>query len=389
MKSPTFIKGNRITLLHNGAEYFPALESAIDEANQEIHLQTYIFKYDLTGISIASALKRAAQRGVAVHLLIDGFGSLSFPQKAIDNLIAAGVQVMQYRKEDFSFRFRRHRLRRMHRKLVVIDARIAFVGGINIINDYQKPGEPIPRFDYAVKIEGPLLATIHSSARRLWMLVAWAHFKKRWITHLELQPITIPVGNQRAAFVIRDNLRHRRDIERSYLKVIATAYNEIIIANAYFLPGRNFRQALIHAARRGVSVILLLQGKIEYRIQYHASRALYDNLLDAGIKIYEYQKSFLHAKVAVIDQYWSTVGSSNIDPLSLLMAQEANVMVLDQAFAMELRITLQRAMEDSRPVSKIYWGKQSWINRSLNWISYYIVRILQGVLGYSQESTRV
>lgn len=389
MKSPTFIKGNRITLLHNGAEYFPALESAIDEANQEIHLQTYIFKYDLTGISIASALKRAAQRGVAVHLLIDGFGSLSFPQKAIDNLIAAGVQVMHYRKEVFSFRFRRHRLRRMHRKLVVIDARIAFVGGINIINDYQKPGEPTPRFDYAVKIEGPLLATIHSSARRLWMLVAWAHFKKRWITHLELQPITIPVGNQRAAFVIRDNLRHRRDIERSYLKVIATAYNEIIIANAYFLPGRNFRQALIHAARRGVSVILLLQGKIEYRIQYHASRALYDNLLDAGIKIYEYQKSFLHAKVAVIDQYWSTVGSSNIDPLSLLMAQEANVMVLDQAFAMELRTTLQRAMEDSRPVSKIYWGKQSWINRSLNWISYYIVRILQGVLGYSQESTRV
>ncbi|AKH37958.1 MULTISPECIES: cardiolipin synthase ClsB [Nitrosomonas] len=389
MKLPKFIKGNRITLLHNGAEYFPALESAIDEANKEIHLQTYIFKYDLTGIRIASALKRAAQRGVAVHLLIDGFGSLSFPQKAIDNLIATGVQVMHYRKEVFSFRFRRHRLRRMHRKLVVIDARIAFVGGINIINDYQKPGEPIPRFDYAVKIEGPLLATIHSSARRLWMLVAWAHFKKRWITHLELQPITKPVGNQRAAFVIRDNLRHRRDIERSYLKAIATAYNEIIIANAYFLPGRNFRQALIHAARRGVSVILLLQGKIEYRIQYHASRALYDNLLDAGIKIYEYRKSFLHAKVAVIDQYWSTVGSSNIDPLSLLMAQEANVMILDQAFAMELRTTLQIAMRDAKPVSKLYWGKQSWINRSLNWISYYIVRILQGVLGYSQESTRV
>jgi cardiolipin synthase len=389
MKLPKFIKGNRLTLLHNGAEYFPELESAIDEANKEIHLQTYIFKYDLTGISIANALKRAAQRGVAVHLLIDGFGSLKFPQKAIENLIAAGVQVMHYRKEVFSFRFRRHRLRRMHRKLVVIDARIAFVGGINIINDHQKPGQAVPRFDYAVKIEGPLLTTIHSSAKRLWMLVAWAHFKKRWITHLELQPITKPVGNQRAAFVIRDNFRHRRDIERSYLKAIANAYNEIIIANAYFLPGRNFRQALIHAARRGVSVILLLQGKIEYRIQYHASRALYDNLLDAGIKIYEYQKSFLHAKVAVIDQYWSTIGSSNIDPLSLLMAQEANVMVLDQAFAMELRTTLQLAMEDSKPVSKIYWGKQSWINRSLNWISYYIVRILQGVLGYSQESTRV
>ncbi|SDY09503.1 cardiolipin synthase ClsB [Nitrosomonas sp. Nm33] len=389
MKLSHFIKGNRITLLHNGAEYFPALESAIDAASQEIHLQTYIFKYDLTGISIANALKRAAQRGVAVHLLIDGYGSLDFPEKAIQSLLAAGVQVLHYRQEVFTFRFRRYRLRRLHRKLAVIDARIAFVGGINIINDHQKPGEPLPRFDYAVKIEGPLLTTIHSTAKRLWMLVAWAHFKKRWTTHLELQPTTKSVGNQRAAFVIRDNLRHRRDIERTYLKAISTACNEIIIANAYFLPGRNFRRALIYAARRGVSVILLLQGKIEYRIQYYATRALYGNLLDAGIKIYEYQKSFLHAKVAVIDHYWSTVGSSNIDPLSLLMAREANVIILDQAFAMELRTSLQQAMEDSNPVSKIYWGKQSWINRSLNWISYYIVRILQGMLGYGQERTRV
>lgn len=389
MKLPNFIKGNQITLLHNGAEYFPALETAIDEAKQEIHLQTYIFKYDLTGISIANALKRAARRGVAVHLLIDGYGSLEFPQKAIQSLLAAGVQVLHYRQEVFSFRFRRHRLRRMHRKLAIIDARIAFVGGINIINDHQKPGQPIPRFDYAVKIEGPLLAPIHTTAKRLWMLVAWAHFKKRWTTHLELQPTTKSVGNQRAAFVIRDNLRHRRDIERSYLKAISTACNEIIIANAYFLPGRNFRRALIYAARRGVSVILLLQGKIEYRIQYHATRALYGNLLDAGIKIYEYQKSFLHAKVAVIDHYWSTVGSSNIDPLSLLMAREANVMILDHAFAMELRFSLQQAIEDSKPVSKIYLGKQSWINRSLNWVSYYIVRILQGMLGYGQESKRV
>lgn len=389
MNRPEFIDGNRITLLCNGAEYFPALEAAIDAARQEIHLQTYIFKYDLTGISIANALKRAAQRGVAVHLLIDGYGSLDFPQKAIQNLLAAGVQVLLFRREVFSFRFRRHRLRRMHRKLVVIDACIAFIGGINIINDHPKPGAPTPRFDHAVKIEGPLLPTIHSAAKRLWMLVAWAHFKKRWTAHLELEAVAKPVGNQRAAFVIRDNLRHRRDIERSYLKAIATAYNEIIIANAYFLPGRNFRHALIHAARRGVSVILLLQGKIEYRIQYHATRALYANLLDAGIKIYEYQKSYLHAKVAVIDQYWSTVGSSNIDPFSLLMAREANVLIVDQVFAMELRTSLQQAIEDSRPVSKKYWGKQSWINRALNWTSYYLVRVLQGMLGYGQENTRV
>ncbi len=389
MKRLEFIDGNRITLLHNGTEYFPALEAAIDEARQEIHLQTYIFKYDLTGISIANALKRAAQRGVAAHLLIDGYGSLDFPKKAIESLLAAGVQVLLYRQEVFSFRFRRHRLRRLHRKLAVIDGSIAFIGGINIIDDYYRPGESSPRFDHAVKIEGPLLPTIHSAAKRLWMLVAWAHFKKRWTAQLELAPTATPVGNQRAAFVIRDNLRHRRDIERAYLKAIATACNEIIIANAYFLPGRNFRRALIHAASRGVSVILLLQGKIEYRIQHHATRALYANLLDAGIKIYEYQKSYLHAKVAVIDHYWSTVGSSNIDPFSLLMAREANVIIVDRAFALELRASLQQAMEDSKPVLRKYWGKQSWISRSLNWISYYIVRILQGMLGNGQQSTRV
>lgn len=389
MSLPDFVGGNQITLLRNGAQYFPALEAAIDEARQEIHLQTYIFKYDFTGISIANALKRAAQRGVAVHLLIDGFGSLDFPKRIIQSLLAAGVQVLLYRQEVFTFQFKRRRLRRMHRKLAVIDARIAFIGGINIINDQYKPGEPSPRFDHAVKIEGPLLASIHSTARRLWMLVAWAHFKKRWIANLEITPVIKPAGNQRAAFVIRDNLRHRRDIERAYLKAIATAYHEIIIANAYFLPGRNFRRALIQAAHRGVSVILLLQGKIEYRLQHHATRALYNYFLDAGIVIHEYQKSYLHAKVAVIDHCWATVGSSNIDPFSLLLAREANVVITDHAFAEELRISLLQAMEDSKPVSRKYWSKQSRINRALNWISYYIVRMLQGILGYGQESTRV
>lgn len=376
-------------LLCNGTEYFPALEAAINDAKQEIHLQTYIFKHDATGIKIASALKRAAQQGVAVHLLIDGFGSLDFPKAFVQELLSAGVQVLVYRQEVFSFRFKRHRLRRLHHKLAVIDASIAFIGGINIIDDYNKPSESSPRFDHAVKIEGPLLAPIHSTAKRLWMLVAWAHFRKRWTARLELAPVVKPVGNQRAAFVIRDNLRHRRDIERAYLKAIATAYHEIVIANAYFLPGRNFRQALIKAAHRGVSVVLLLQGKIEYRLQYHATRALYSHLLDAGIVIYEYQKSYLHAKVAVIDRYWSTVGSSNIDPISLLSAREANVVITDHAFASDLRASLQQAIEDSKPVSKKYWRKQSWINRTLSWISYYIVRVLQGILGYSQENRRV
>ena len=179
----------------------------------------------------------------------------------------------------------------MHRKLVVIDAQIAFAGGINIIDDQHNPEKLTPRFDYAVAIQGPLLVHIHKAVKHLWMLVAWVHLKKRWINPIVNKPTDKPCGNQTAAFVIRDNWRHRHDIEHAYLEAINRAQTEIIIANAYFLPGRKFSSALKTAAQRGVNVELLLQGKVEYRLQYHATQALYENLLQAGIKIYEYNHS--------------------------------------------------------------------------------------------------
>ena len=153
-------------------------------------------------------------------------------------------------------------------------------------------------------IQGPLLLQIHKAVKHLWMLVAWAHLKKRWSlsSASAITPTDKCYGDQKAAFVIRDNWRHRHDIEHAYLDAINQAETEIIIANAYFLPGRKFSNALKDAAKRGVNVELLLQGRIEYRLQYHATQALYENLLKAGIKIYEYNRSFLHAKVAVIDQ---------------------------------------------------------------------------------------
>ncbi|MCC6917363.1 cardiolipin synthase ClsB [Nitrosomonas sp.] len=385
MSWPDFVEGNQITLLHSGVEYFPALESTIDSARQEIHLETYIFQLDETGTRIATALKRAAQRGVAVHLLIDGFGSLGLPGQAIREMLEAGVRVLVYRPEFFSFRFRRHRLRRMHRKLAVIDAKVAFVGGINIIDDCYEPDALFPRFDYAVQVAGPLLEKIHAAARHLWMLVAWVYFKKRWTRGSPVTAGHQPAGHQRAAFVIRDNLRNRRSIERCYLKSIAAAHREIILANAYFLPGKRFREALVRAAQRGVSVMLLLQGKSEYRLQHYAMHALYGHLLNAGIHIYEYRRGYLHAKVAVIDGVWSTVGSSNIDPFSLLLAREANVIVSDPIFAAGLRSSLQQAMAESHPISRYSWKNRSRIRRALNWASYYFLRILQGLLGYRRE----
>lgn len=387
MKVPDFVEGNRITLLRNGSEYFPALESAIDRAQHEVHLETYIFEYDATGIRISEALKRAARRGVTVRLLLDGFGSQNLPQEAIQNLLNTGVQVLIFRKEISPFRLRRNRLRRMHRKLAVVDASIAFVGGINVIDDLNHPEPLLPRFDFAISIEGPLQKQLMLATKHLWKVVAIARLK-RWVKHNETPYLTIqPSGNQRGALVIRDNFRHRHDIEEVYLHAITNACSEIIIANAYFLPGINLRHALSDAARRGLRVVLLLQGRIEYHLQHYATLALFGSLLDAGIEIYEYHKSYLHAKVAVIDRRWSTVGSSNIDPFSLLLAREANVIVDDELFANQLRLCLENAMvEESTRVLQEKWKDQSWISRTMSWVSYYIVRVLRGMVGYNRKN---
>ena len=379
-----FMEGNHITLLHNGLEYFPKLEMAINAAQQEIYLETYIFEFDLIGTRIVEALKQAAQRNVTVHLLIDGFGSRNLPTEVIQNMIEAGIKVLIFRPNFIGFR--RHRFRRTHRKLVVVDARIAFVGGINIIDDMDNQEMEAPRFDYAVMIKGPLLLKIHSAVQYLWMLVAWTHFKKRWVDQTDLQPDTKSQGHQRAALVIRDNFRHRRDIEQVYLDAIKNAHSEIIIANAYFLPGKHFRKALNKAVQRGVCVLLLLQGKIEYRLQHHATHALYGSLMDAGIEIYEYNKSYLHAKVAVIDGHWATVGSSNIDPFSLFLAREANIVIDDESFASELRSSLRQAIfKESVLVIRKKWIEKSWASHAINRICYHLVYLMQSILGYDQR----
>ncbi len=378
-----FSDNNQINLLHNGAEYFPQLEAAIENSQTEIHLETYIYESDTVGQRISAALCRAAQRGVSTYLLIDGFGSQNFPKTEIERLLQSGVKVLIFRPEIIFSMPHRHRLRRMHRKIAIIDAKIAFVGGINIIDDRDNPEQLVPRFDFTVSIQGPLLSQIHQAVKHLWMLVAWVHFKKRWAVSLPEKPLCGPTGNQKAAFIIRDNWRHRHDIEHAYLDAINQAQIEIIIANAYFLPGRKFNQALKNAAQRGVSVLLLLQGKAEYRLQYHATQALYKNLLAAGIEIYEYHRSYMHAKVAVIDRRWSTVGSSNIDPFSLLLAREANIIVEDNLFSQILRARLTEAItQESTAITAKEGNLFSWFSDIINWLCFYIVRIMQGMLGY-------
>ncbi len=380
-----FVNGNRITLLKSGVEYFPALAAEFDAARREIHLETYIFEADATGRSIAAALMRAARRGVPVNVMVDGFGSKDLDPALVRELRAAGVRFLVYRRNISPWTLRRTRLRRLHRKIAVIDARVAFIGGINVLDDVDTPGSTVPRFDYAVRVEGPLLAEIHPAVKQLWSRVSAVSLQARGAEPHPLAPETDFCGGQRAAFVVRDNIRHRRDIEGAYLAAIGRARSEIIIANAYFFPGQRFRRELIAAAARGVRVVLLLQGKVEYILQHYASRALYGPLLDAGVEIHEYHQSYLHAKVAVIDRHWATVGSSNIDPFSLLLAREANVVIEDDGFAGELRRSLLAAMGDGAvQLQRERWADQPWTTRFATWSCYQIARFLTGVFAYGR-----
>jgi len=286
------------------------------------------------------------------------------------------------RWEAARFRMRRHRLRRLHRKLVVIDGRIAFVGGINVIDDMDTPGQTPPRFDYAVAIEGPLLPVIHTAARHLWQLISWVNFRHRPPLPTRFTPPP-PCGEMDAALVLRDNLRHRRDIEDAYLAAIASARRDVIIASAYFLPGRRFRHALMDAAGRGVRVTLLLQGRVEYLLLHYATQTFYGSLISAGVHIVEYRKSFLHAKVAVVDAQWATVGSSNIDPFSLLLAREANVVVRHAGFAARLRASLEAAIANGGlEIRAEDLKKRSLAVRAFSWLAYSAVRLAIGVAGY-------
>lgn len=382
-----YVAGNRLTLLKNGELYFPALVAAIDTAREEVFLESYIFADDETGTLVNDALARAAARGVRTHLLIDGFGARDFPERFRRALADSGAKLLVFRPQRPAIP-RRSRLRRMHRKLAAVDGQVAFIGGINIVDDYETPFEDPsvtpPRYDYAVRIEGPLAHDVRSTAAGLWHKVSWAALRRRG-TAPPAPAVPAPAGSQRAAVIIRATLGHRRDIENAYLAQIDEAKAEIVIACAYFFPGRRFRRALTEAAARKVRVRLLLQGKIEYSFLHYASRGLYGALLEAGIEIHEYNASLLHAKVAVFDRRVSSVGSSNIDPFSLLLAREANVFVDDVGFAAELRASLEQAMRvGGSPVPPAQWMQQPFWMRLRIWLAYGLARLVMSFYGFER-----
>jgi cardiolipin synthase len=382
-----YTAGNSVTLLRNGAEYFPVLLEAVALAEREIWLETYIFADDDTGRRVADALIGASRRGVDVRVLVDGWGARHYLTPTLaQRLIDGGVDLLKYRPEVMPWHFRSHRLRRLHRKLCHVDGRVAFVGGINVIDDMNTPGHTPPRVDFAVCVRGPLVVPIAQTMQRVWAIVEVTQLRHSDVPFFPDEEPAENAGTQVAKFTIRDNLRHRRDIERAYLAALRTSRREIVIATAYFFPGVRFRRALLSAAARGVKVTLLLQARVEFRLLHHASRALYGQLLAAGVTIQEYHRSFLHAKVAVVDGQWATVGSSNLDPYSFLMAREANVFVRDPVFASGLRAELAKMIEEgSRPVPRQDWAQRSRVAKAMSWVAYGTVRVAMGMMRYGGD----
>lgn len=378
-----WVAGNQVRLLQSGAEFFPALIAALDAAQTEVRFETYIFNLDASGVQVSDALVRAALRGVRVALLLDGVGSRQLPRAWLEKIRREGIRVLIYRPPYLGWLTNPVNLRRLHRKIAVIDASIAFLGGINIMDDFMPVAWAAPRLDYSVALNGPLVDPIYSNVKRMWRLVARSQLQPALDDFPRLTPDLSPQGQARVAYIVRDNLRHRRNIERAYLAAIVTAQRDIMIASAYFLPGRSFRRALKKAVARGVRVRLLVQGRTDHLFFLAASRALYGDLLNAGVSIFEYHASELHAKVAVMDSHWVTIGSSNIDPFSLLLAREANIVCEDRELAHQLEEKLQHALQHgATELVGADWQRRAWPHRLVSWLAYGFVRWMVGMVGF-------
>jgi cardiolipin synthase len=394
----TLRDGHQIRLIEGGQAYFEALEAALEQARSQVHIETYIFDFHGAAARVAEALERAALRGVRVWVVVDGVGTLALTPAWRERFARAGVDWRIYSPLGTLGLLIPSRWRRLHRKLCVIDGHLAFCGGINILDDWYDPHHGTllqPRLDFAVCARGALVQQMQETMAQLWWRIegvrharqqqfpeAFSSFRAAglhapWVQQTEPTEVHLVA---KAGLLLRDNVLNRTQIERAYLKAIGAARHEIVIANAYFLPGRRLRKALIHAAQRGVRVRLLLQGRYEYFMQYHAARPVYGVLLDAGVEIHEYTASFLHAKVAVVDpdndRPWATVGSSNLDPLSLLLAREANVVVADKAFAKQLYQRLSLAIEQqSTAVVAANYTQRPWHQRLRDRVAFGLMRL--------------
>jgi cardiolipin synthase len=380
-----WISGNSFDLLENGEQFYPCVFDAMANAQKEILVETFILYDDKVGRNLQEVLIAAAQRGVQVDLTIDGWGSPGLSKEFLSAMTAVGIRVHVFDPMP-GFLRRLNLFRRLHRKIVVIDGAIAFIGGINFSADHLLDFGPEGKQDYSARVRGPIVTEIHAFARSAVKGGegrAGRGFKARLRRKENDTAAQTSAGDADAIFVWRDNHRHTRDIEHQYRVAIRLAKERVTIANAYFFPGYAFLRDLRKAARRGVKVSLILQGNPDMAIVQIAAGMLYHHLLSAGVDIYEYCDRPLHGKVAAIDDEWSTIGSSNLDPLSLSLNLEANVIIRDRAFNARLSETLQRLMQESCKKIDIRDLKEAgWWRVLRGYVLFHLLRRYPAWLGW-------
>lgn len=378
--------GNRIALLENGDAFFPAVFNAIEKARNRVILETFIWFEDGVGWRLREVLLSAAKRCVRVECLLDGYGTPKFSDAFASELVEAGVILRFYDPRRPLMGMRTNVFRRMHRKIVVVDDAIAFVGGINFSDEHMLNYGPQAKQDYALELEGPIVQDI---SRYVESTLPERDGVQRWWGHRyhHAQDNALP-GEMQALFVWRDNAGHRDDIERYYLKMLANAKREVIIANAYFFPGYRLLHAMRNAARRGVRVKLIVQGEPDMPIVKVGARLLYHYLLKGGVTIYEYKARPLHGKVALMDDHWATVGSSNLDPLSLSLNLEANVIIHDRQFNQTLRENLNGLIHnDCREITEENLPRRTWWKVGFSVLAFHFLRHFPAMVGWLPAHT--
>lgn len=379
--SEHFVAGNQVRLLHDGEAAFPEMLAAIAGAEQQILLEMYWFGSDAIGRKFAAALRAAAQRGVEVSIIYDAVGSVGSSDDMFEELEKAGAKVIEFNPiAPWKQRFRLSKLtRRDHRKILVVDGKLGFTGGINIA-DYWLPRDDGGGGwrDDMVRIDGPAVAGLCDCFARVWarlrgrklQLVGYARQAPQLESRLH------PHVGQAVRVLGQRFLRTQRQISRAYLHYLRRAERRIFIANSYFVPDRRVLRALAQAARRGVDVRIIVAGQSDVDIVRHASRAVWGRLLRAGVRIFEWDESVLHAKTAVVDAQWSTIGTFNLDYLSLRLNLEVNVSVLDERFGSSVEASFLKDFELCREVSRVDFRYRPLGQRLLEFFAYRLRKFL-------------
>lgn len=368
---------NQVELLINGEDYFPRVFEAIRAARHEVLVETFIIFEDPVGQALQQALIEAAERGVRIEVTADGYGTADLGKAYIEALTHVGVRVHLFDPRPKMFGMRTNLFRRLHRKIVVVDGEVAYVGGINFCLDHLQEFGPMAKQDYAVEVRGPVVADIHRAAVELLAQCGVD------TPGAGLRPSPGSQGRSAMLLAIRDNDAHQDDIEDQYMAAIRNARERLLVANAYFFPGYRLLRELRNAAQRGVQVSLILQGQPDMRWVWVLGRLLYDYLLRDGVQIYEYCEKPLHGKVALADREWSTVGSSNLDPLSLSLNLEANLFIRDPTFNQRLFAHLSELAETRcKPVTRQVLRRGYWWRAPLMFLGFHAARHFPAVLGW-------